>query len=67
MTVKEFFENFDSLMKFNVNLYEVNEHIEINMTVNQIKREDGLYKEWKNARVYDWTVYDRQFNLNVIK
>ena len=67
MTVKEFFEKFDSLMKFNVNLYEVNENVEIDITADQIKRDDGLHKEWKNAEVYDWTVCDRQFNLNVIK
>ena len=67
MTVKEFFEKFDSAMKFNVYLYEVNEHVAIDLTANQIKQDDGLHEEWKNAEVYDWTIYDRQFNLNVIK
>ena len=67
MTVKEFFEKFDSAMNFNVYLYEVNEHVAIDLTANQIKQDDGLHEEWKNAEVYDWTVYDRQFNLNVIK
>lgn len=66
MTVKEFFEKFDS-MKFNVNLYEVNENVEIDITTDQIKRDDGLHEEWKNAEVHNWTVYNRQFNLNVIK
>lgn len=67
MTVKEFFENFDRAMKFNVYLYEVNENVAIDITANQIKQDDGLHEEWKNAEVYDWTIYDRQFNLNVIK
>lgn len=67
MTVKELFEKFDSAMEFSVNLHEINENVEIDMTANQIKRDDGLHEEWKNAEVYDWTVYDGQFNLNVVK
>ena len=66
MTVKEFFENFNDSKDVRVILHKVGECGSLDIRAYQIKRDDGLCVEWKNAEVYDWTVSDTVFSINVI-
>lgn len=68
MTVKEFFNMMDGINEINVDLYEINENVQMETTSEIITRNDELHEEWKNAEVQSWCIMDNNYILlTVIK
>ena len=68
MTVKAFFNMMDGINEVNVDLYEINENVQMETTSEIITRNDGLHEEWKNAEVQSWCIMDNNYiALTVIK
>ena len=68
MTVKAFFNMMDGINEVNVDLYEINENVQMETTSEIITRDDGLHEEWKNADVQSWRIIDDNYiSLTVIK
>lgn len=68
MTVKAFFNMMDGINEVNVDLYEINENVQMETTSEIITRNDGLHEEWKNAEVQSWCIMDdSHISLTVIK
>lgn len=63
MTVKAFFNMMDGINEVNVDLYEINENVQIETTSEIITRDDGLREEWKNADVQSWRIIDDNYIL----
>ena len=68
MTVKAFFSMMDGINEINVDLYEINENVQMETTSEIITRNDGLHEEWKNAEIQSWCIMDNNYILlTVIK
>ena len=68
MTVKAFFNMMDGINEINVDLYEINENVQMETTSEIITRNDGLHEEWKNAEIQSWCIMDNNYILlTVIK
>lgn len=68
MTVKAFFNIMDGINEINVDLYEINENVQMETTSEIITRNDGLHEEWKNAEIQSWCIMDNNYILlTVIK
>ena len=68
MTVKAFFNMMDGINEVNVDLYEINENVQMETTSEIITRNDGLHEEWKNAEIQSWCIMDNNYILlTVIK
>ena len=68
MTVKAFFNMMNGIDEVNVDLYEINENVQMETTSEIIKRNDGLHEEWKNAEIQSWCIIDNNYiSLTVIK
>ena len=68
MTVKAFFNMMDEINEVNVDLYEINENVQMETTSEIITRNDELHEEWKNAEVQSWCIMDdNHISLTVIK
>ena len=68
MTVKAFFNMMDGIDEVNVDLYEINENVQMETTSEIIKRNDGLHEEWKNVEIQSWCIIDNNYiSLTVIK
>ena len=68
MTVKAFFNMMDGIDEVNVDLYEINENVQMETTSEIITRNDGLHEEWKNAEIQSWCIIDNNYiSLTVIK
>ena len=68
MTVKAFFNMMDRINEVNVDLYEINENVQMETTSEIITRNDDLHEEWKNAEVQSWCIMDNNYiSLTVIK
>ena len=68
MTVKAFFNMMDGINEVNVDLYEINENVQMETTSEIITRNDRLHEEWKNAEIQSWCIIDNNYILlTVIK
>ena len=68
MTVKAFFNMMDGINEINVDLYEINDDVQMETTSEIITRNDGLHEEWKNAEIQSWCIMDNNYILlTVIK
>ena len=68
MTVKAFFNMMDGINEVNVDLYEINENVQMETTSEIITRNDELHEEWKSAEVQSWCIMDdSHISLTVIK
>ena len=63
MTVKAFFNMMDGINEVNVDLYEINENVQMETTSEIITRNDELHEEWKNAEVQSWCIMDNNYIL----
>ena len=63
MTVKAFFNMMDGINEINVDLYEINENVQMETTSEIITRNDGLHEEWKNAEIQSWCIMDNNYIL----
>lgn len=63
MTVKAFFNMMDGINEINVDLYEINEDVQMETTSEIITRNDGLREEWKNAEIQSWCIMDNNYIL----
>ena len=68
MTVKAFFNMMDGINEINVDLYEINEDVQMETTSEIITKNDGLHEKWKNAEIQSWCIMDNNYILlTVIK
>ena len=66
MTVKAFFNIMDGINEINVDLYEINENVQMETTSEIITRNDGLHEEWKNAEIQSWCIMDNNYILLIV-
>lgn len=67
MTVREFAKLYKGVLRINIELYEINEHIQWNADTDELSRDDELHDEWKNAVIQSWDLGEYHIMLNVIK
>lgn len=52
--VKDFFGT--SIQAYRIELYDIVSHAALNTTVDEMKSDDGLREDWKNAEINSWWI-----------
>ena len=65
MTVKELFENYHPTFNYPVFIHDSENNAQLRTDTGQMKRNDGLRTNWKNADVLMWNVCDNEIIIIV--